>query len=156
MKGFLEAGGWDTTLDDFLEGIEERKQEYVGFNLLLGELDTDSGTWTIGYGSNREPGRRARVVPKGTQGEVRGLSNDTLVLEGDGPRWPKVESGCSAVSGVLRGHDREEEEEKLVEGLWEALSYVDFISQFIRSKFEFLGHFLTALPIRIQSLNAHT
>lgn len=137
-------------LQQYLDQVEATKADYAGFNLLVGQVafpapaasaasqppSAVAGPVTrLGYISNREtPSKRARVLDDiGTAGHVRGLSNATLEVEEGEQEWPKVKSGAAAVERAARraqeevdrrGLSAEEAEERLVEGLYEALRCV--------------------------------
>lgn len=137
-------------LQQYLDQVEATKADYAGFNLLVGQVafpapaasaasqppSAVAGPVTrLGYISNREtPSKRARVLDDiGTAGHVRGLSNATLEVEEGEQEWPKVKSGAAAVERAARRAQEEvarrrasaeEAEERLVEGLYEALRCV--------------------------------
>jgi uncharacterized protein with NRDE domain len=145
----------EDALEEYLTAVEAVKQEYAGFNLLVGEIGASSPSSTsasppsrslpidpslvrLAYISNREsPTKRARILEPETLAEegksVRGLSNATLEVEVGEEEWPKVKSGAHAVEQAIkrvRKLDRNDEraEEILAEGLYEALRSVsDFL-----------------------------
>lgn len=151
VRDFLDRAGDPTALESYLEQLEENKQQFAGFNLLLGEIGHDatlarSGDKAtpavrLGYTSNREnPRKRARVLqdfqhPFGSDSEphpikVRGLSNATLEVEEGETEWPKVKSGAAAIARVVEeaqtratGADRDvrADEAQLMSGLYHAL-----------------------------------
>jgi uncharacterized protein with NRDE domain len=73
---------------DFLEGLEKRKDDFNGFNLLVGD-----GSGIFSY-SNRDPG-----VKKISAG-VYGLSNGFFDAD-----WPKVRKGKKLLNNILTSND---------------------------------------------------
>uniref|UniRef100_A0A0K3CTS1 NRDE protein-domain containing protein n=1 Tax=Rhodotorula toruloides TaxID=5286 RepID=A0A0K3CTS1_RHOTO len=138
----------DSTLENYLPVVEKQKQEYAGFNLVVGEISrpfpADSASQEtqvqLAYVSNREnPRKRARVLPPlphagvetvaGSDGSkrVRAVSNATLEVEEGEEEWPKVKGGAAALEQVLReierdGLSKEEQEKELVKGMYRVLS----------------------------------
>jgi uncharacterized protein with NRDE domain len=90
--------GTETSLE-YLQKVQENARNYSGFNLLVGEPDSE-----IGYFSNR--GDDIKILDKG----VYGLSNELL----DTP-WRKVRRGKTALSNLI------EKEDFSVESLFEIL-----------------------------------
>lgn len=145
-----EPGTRPDRLQAYLDRIELAKQDYAGFNLLVGEI-SDTGV-RLGYTSNREsPTKRARVLPSldplprsspsspdlppapsRVHTHVRGLSNATLEVAPGEKEWPKVKSGAAAVEKVVTRLDGasapdrplHDEEEELAKGLYHALRSV--------------------------------
>ncbi|BGP27818.1 hypothetical protein Rt10032_c13g5164 [Rhodotorula toruloides] len=135
-------------LEDYLAVVEKQKQDYAGFNLVVGEIirppAADSASRDtqvrLAYISNREnPSKRARVLPPlphssaGTiassdrSKRVRAVSNATLEVEEGEEEWPKVKGGAAALEQVLQalerdGLSKEEQEKELVEGMYRVLS----------------------------------
>ncbi|BGP11576.1 Transport and Golgi organization protein 2 [Rhodotorula toruloides] len=138
----------ESTLEDYLAIVEKQKQDYAGFNLVVGEISrpppADSASREtqvhLAYISNREnPRKRARVLPPlphagagvvaGSDGSkrVRAVSNATLEVEDGEEEWPKVKGGAAALEQVLQdverdGLSKEEQEKELVEGMYRVLS----------------------------------
>ncbi|BGP35561.1 hypothetical protein JCM10296v2_007402 [Rhodotorula toruloides] len=138
----------NSTLEDYLAIVEKQKQEYAGFNLVVGEISrpppADSAPREtqvrLAYISNREnPRKRARVLPpllhagarvatgSDESKRVRAVSNATLEVEDGEEEWPKVKGGAAALEEVLLENERpglskEEQEKKLVEGTYRVLS----------------------------------
>lgn len=79
------AGG--LAAEDYLDGISERKLDYSGFNLLLGD---PARLW---YLTNRGDGVVSEVEPG-----VHGISNGAF----DEP-WPKLASGRDELAALLEG-----------------------------------------------------
>ncbi|BGP18316.1 hypothetical protein JCM10213_008489 [Rhodosporidiobolus nylandii] len=130
------------SLEEYLASVEAVKQQYAGFNLLVGEISlpsppssaaaASSPSVRLAYISNREsPTKHARILDPGTSASesesVRGLSNASLEVEEGEEEWPKVRSGALAVEAALErclaenARDKDGEE-KLADGLYEALS----------------------------------
>ena len=91
--------------EDFLVSLQERAQEYSGFNLILG---TPGAMY---YYSNRGAGEIGSVTHLGTAGSIHllddgvyGLSNDQL----DTP-WPKVRRAKSLFHRAIGEHGAEPE-----------------------------------------------
>lgn len=114
LYGRVEEG-----MSGYLDRVEQRKEEYAGFNLLLGSVGRD-GKWEMGYVSNRGE-EKARKVEMPRQGSATGLSNATLGEVQGGQRWPKVQQGCQAVEKAIKVA---EEETQLVAKLWDVLRWV--------------------------------
>lgn len=140
----------ESTLEDYLAIVEKQKQEYAGFNLVVGEISrpppADSAPRKtqvrLAYISNREnPRKRARVLPPlphagagvvaGSDGpkRVRAVSNATLEVEEGEEEWPKIKGGAAAFEQVLQdverdGLSKEEQEKELVEGTYRVLRWV--------------------------------
>ncbi|BGP18304.1 hypothetical protein JCM10213_008477 [Rhodosporidiobolus nylandii] len=126
------------SLEDYLGSVEAVKQQYAGFNLLVGEISLSSPSTAtspsvrLAYISNRESSaKHARLLDTATSapgGEsVRGLSNASLEVEEGEEEWPKVRSGALAIEAALErclaeNARNEDGEEKLADGLFEALS----------------------------------
>lgn len=101
--------------------IEERKRDYAGFNLLVGELGA-TGQFKMGYTSNRSEDH-GRIVTE----ESVGLSNSTL----EEP-WPKVVEGNTALAEAYMqcregAVDEDAEKDALVGRLWNVLSCVSVL-----------------------------
>jgi uncharacterized protein with NRDE domain len=138
----------EDALEEYLIAVEAVKQDYAGFNLLVGEISASPRSSTsasppshsspltpsqvrLAYISNRESStKRARILGPETSAEegksVRGLSNATLEVEVGEKEWPKVKSGAYAVEQVIKRvrtleRDDEKTEGVLAEGLYEAL-----------------------------------
>ncbi|GAA6033881.1 hypothetical protein JCM8097_000384 [Rhodosporidiobolus ruineniae] len=132
-----------TSLEEYLSAVEAVKQQYAGFNLLVGEIflpfpspaaSSSSNPLSppqvrLAYISNREtsPSKRARILEPASAGKktVRGLSNATLEVEEGEEEWPKVKSGAEAVEEVVKklgAAYAEVTEDQLADGLYEALS----------------------------------
>ncbi|KAK4056704.1 hypothetical protein OIO90_002256 [Microbotryomycetes sp. JL221] len=110
-------------MDSFLQEIEERKDLFAGFNLVVGEL-SDTSDCALGYVSNREDnGKRARRIQVPKPGAAQGVSNATLEATADEPIWPKVVNGCKDVQqAVWSAPSVNASEDELVKQLWRALS----------------------------------
>ena len=80
--GFLKA---EISAEEYLNQLQERSQDYAGFNLLLAD---DSGYW---FSSNRSEG--IKQIPPG----IYGVSNGYF----DEP-WPKLETGKLALQKSLQ------------------------------------------------------
>jgi uncharacterized protein with NRDE domain len=85
VAGFLKS---DTSPNDYLAQIGERKSDYSGFNLLVGEFSPQRNE--LFYFSNRGDGIK-KIIPG-----VYGLSNHLL----DTP-WPKVRDGKSRFRDLI-------------------------------------------------------
>lgn len=154
-------------LEEYLVAVEAVKQDYAGFNLLVGEISSPSPSSSskssaasstpsssspvrLAYISNRESStKRARILDPETSARegksVRGLSNSTLEVEVGEREWPKVKSGALAVEQVLErvkkmGGDGEAVEKSLAEGLYDALRYISSFPSFIDSVFTVIFH----------------
>ncbi|GAA5967722.1 hypothetical protein JCM3765_000010 [Sporobolomyces pararoseus] len=134
VKDFLDYEG-GKSLEEYLQGLEEVKEDYAGFNLLVLELrhsslssettKSEGDPLKVGYCSNRETAtKKARVLPAfGPHDPVRGLSNATLEAEPGEEVWPKVKSGCLAVDqAVNEVEESGKSEDDLVQELWNTLS----------------------------------
>lgn len=121
VKDFFEGSWADEKeggigLESYLRVVEEKKMEFAGFNLLLGELGVD-GQFRMGYVSNREEEKVGRVLDLGSR--TVGLSNATL--EGGEAVWPKVQTGCRGFSDAVLSKGGDQSEEELINGLWNVL-----------------------------------
>jgi len=159
VKDFLDYED-GKSVEEHLRGLEEEKEEYAGFNLLVAELrlpstssssstSTRNDPLTIGYCSNRETTtKKARTLPSFERdSKVRGLSNATLEAEPGEEVWPKVKSGCLSVEEAVKGAE-EKGEEKLVEKLWETLRCVCNLPPRSRLQCSTLDNFVVPLHSR--------
>jgi uncharacterized protein with NRDE domain len=87
-------------VEDYLQKTQNRAADFSGFNLLVGEIN--SNLRTVGYYSNREG--KVKILAPG----VYGLSNHLL----DTP-WRKVEKGKAELTRLLQ--NGEPEKTKLLE-----------------------------------------
>jgi uncharacterized protein with NRDE domain len=124
VKDYLESSG---SLEEYLERVEATKSDYAGFNLLFGEL---RDSFRMGYVSNRS--KHSGIV-EGSGG----LSNTTLSSGLTDPNdWPKIVQGRSAFESTLSSAASSSSDsvdaarERLVEGLWGVMSYVQILSKY--------------------------
>ena len=78
---------------DYLQQLHPHKNQYAGFNLIVGELFCASGKPQLFYYGNRNP--HISAISEG----VHGLSNGTF-----NEPWPKVEHGRRQLSQQLEHH----------------------------------------------------
>ncbi|SGY84041.1 BQ5605_C009g05672 [Microbotryum silenes-dioicae] len=110
----------ESTIDQRLPTLDETKDQFAGFNLVVAEWESRKGVWSMFYTSNRDarPGRRI-TGGRGTQADA--VSNSTWEPTSRAePRWPKVEAGCSLLDELIS--DDEEDEGILLEKAWQLLS----------------------------------
>ncbi|GAA5926633.1 uncharacterized protein JCM15063_000327 [Sporobolomyces koalae] len=127
VKAFLDYEG-RKSLQEYLDTIDEEKDEYAGYNLLVAELELPGPGRqpvppVIGYSSNREPPTTKSRIVASSGTEVRGLSNATLEADPGQDPWPKVTSGCRTLKETIQEIEaRDGTEQELVDKLWDALS----------------------------------
>jgi uncharacterized protein with NRDE domain len=83
----------DECAEDYLAGVDHRRSEYSGFNLLVGEFSRSR--CDLFYLSNRSDAGLRKLEPG-----IYGLSNHLL----DTP-WPKVRSGLERFGSLVKGPD---------------------------------------------------
>jgi uncharacterized protein with NRDE domain len=88
------------TVDDYLSKIQNRAADFSGFNLLVGEISTQ--TQTVGYYSNRAD--KIKILAPG----IYGLSNHLLDTS-----WRKVAKGKAELTEILL--NGKFEKEKMIE-----------------------------------------
>lgn len=117
MKDFLCSAA-TVSAQDYKHSIKPRLEQFAGFNLLCGQLSTDSG-FEMSYTTNRSVQLEPHASIPAERGRVHGLTNSTLdAAEDSAGLWQKVKSGCGTLDAVLQSRPQPAE---LEAELWKLL-----------------------------------
>ncbi|KAK4054507.1 hypothetical protein OIV83_001001 [Microbotryomycetes sp. JL201] len=149
VKTFLQDDQGDVR--SFLEEVEQQKQAFSGFNLVVGQM-SGTGQIDMGYVSNREEqGKRARQIPVPDRGQARGVSNATLESTANEPLWPKVVIGSNMIKqAVAQATQSHASEKDFVDELWSVLRQVTANPAPIRDRTH-LRHTILVRPLMMDS-----
>lgn len=109
-KDWLLTEGTETSLDQFLRSIEERKDEWPGFNFMAGELFSGKqGSPRIGYVSNRTKADEGIYYLPSIADK-----NPSIGLACDGNNNGRTTNGCPSIG--LSNSELQEPWSKVIQG----------------------------------------